>query len=54
MCVCLSKCVLCMYTYAQINICTVYMCIYLQSPSNQSFYRKIAGYRMSVGDHEVA
>ena len=26
----------------------------LQLPSNQSFYRQIAGYRMDLGDHEVA
>ena len=31
----------------------VYNCTSLPSPSNRSFYRKIAGYRMGVGDHEV-
>ena len=28
--------------------------ICLQSSSSQSFNRQIAGYRMGVGDHEVA
>ena len=26
----------------------------VQSPSNKSFYKEIAGYRMSVGGHRVA
>ena len=38
----------CAYLYG-----TVCDCICLPLPSNQSFYRLIAGYWMSGGDHEV-
>ena len=33
---------------------SVCVCVCLQLLSNQSFYRHITGYRMSVGDHRVA
>ena len=32
----------------------VCLCVCLQSPSNQSFYRQITGHGMSVDDHRVA
>ena len=35
------------YYFFALHVC-------LQSPSNQSFYRKITGYGMSVGAHGVA
>ena len=45
-CVCVCVCVcLCLC------LC---VCVCLQSPSNQSFYRQIAGYGIDVDDHEVA
>ena len=31
----------------------LYMYIYWPSPSNQSFYRQIAGHHRGVGDHRV-
>ena len=37
-CVCVHEC--------------VYMCCWTL-PSNQSFYRQIAGYGMGVGDHRI-
>ena len=42
-----------MHNISTYNHVCVYVCVCLQSPSNQSFII-IAGYGMSVSDHRVA
>ena len=36
-------------------VCVHFVCMYvcLQLPSNQSFYREITDYRMSISDHKI-
>ena len=58
MCVCMHKyvCVQCVYVYICMCVCVcVCVCVFvcLPLPSNQSFYRLIAGYRIGVGYHKV-
>ena len=41
-------------SYIAMSLCKLRCnCICRPLPSNQSFYRQIAGYRMGVGDHRV-
>ena len=51
-CVCVRVC-MCMRAYVRacVRVC-LFVC--LPSPSNQSCYRQITDYGMSVGDHRVA
>ena len=50
--VCVSECKsVCALMYESL-VC-VCVCVCLQLPSNQSFYRQITGYVISVDDHRV-
>ena len=46
----ISPCAMHIYTYMYIDTCK-HICWPL--PSNQSFYRQVAGYWKGVGDHRV-
>ena len=59
-CVCVCVCVhlcpgVCDCVCACVHLCMKAwcVCVCLQLPSNQSFYRQITGYVISVGDHRV-
>ena len=52
--VCVIVCVsVCKSVCALMYESLVCVCVCLQLPSNQSFYRQITGYVISVGDHRV-